>query len=90
MYQCSASCGHKHEKPSQEKKVEPQPIQHQIIDGARSAEMAKTINLKDDPIDWNLLLYFLLGTVVYYVACGPFTYLFSQEIFPSTDTGTAF
>jgi hypothetical protein len=68
--------------------VEPQQPQltHHLIDGARAAELAKTIKLRDDPIDWNFVLYFVLGTVTFYALSGPFAYFFSLDLFPSTDT----
>ncbi len=31
----------------------------------------KTITLKDDPTNWKLVLYFVLGTLVYYVLSAP-------------------
>ena len=88
MHQCS--CPHSHDQPKAcSKKIVPQPVQHQVIDGARVAEIAKSIQLKDDPIDWNLVMYFLLGTLIYYAACGPLAYFFSLDLFPQTDTGKA-
>ena len=86
MHKCS--CPHSHQQPQPcSKKVEHQPVQHQVIDGARVSELAKSIQLRDDPIDWNLVKYFILGTLIYYAACGPFAYFFSLDLFPQTDTG---
>lgn len=48
--------------------------------------MAKSIRLRDDPIDWSLVLYFVIGTALYYVACGPVAYFFATDAFPQTDT----
>jgi hypothetical protein len=48
------------------------------------------INLRDDPLDppsdWNTILYFILGTIGFYLLCGPITYIFSMEFWPNTDT----
>ncbi len=84
MHQCN--CPEKHSSQPQPKVV-PTPIQHQVIDGAKVAQLAKNIQLKDDPIDWNLVYYFVMGTIIYYAACGPVAYFFSLDIFPQSDTG---
>ena len=44
--------------------------------------------MRDDPIDWMLVLYFIVGTIVYYVLCGPVVYLFNQSsaYLPQYDT----
>jgi hypothetical protein len=48
------------------------------------------INLRDDPpdppADWNTILYFILGTIGFYLLSGPITYFFSMEFWPNTDT----
>jgi hypothetical protein len=46
--------------------------------------------LRDDPIDWNLVLYFVLGTLIFYACSAPIAYLFASGILPETDTGSDF
>jgi hypothetical protein len=45
--------------------------------------------LRDDPIDWNTIAYFVLGTIGFYLLSGPITYLFAMDIWPNTDTASA-
>lgn len=40
----------------------------------------------DPPADWNTILYFILGTIGFYLLSGPITYFFSMEFWPNTDT----
>ena len=84
------SCAHNNvvvqaEKKAVDVEAPPQPM---IIDSAKVAEIAKSIRLRDDPIDWNLVLYFILGTIGFYALSGPITYLFAMDLFPNTDTGS--
>lgn len=50
----------------------------------------KYIRMKEDPIDWKLVLYYIVGTIVYYVLSGPIVYFFSStsamEYLPQVDT----
>ncbi len=50
------------------------------------ANLSKSVKLRDDPIDWNLVWYFVWGTVMYYVCSAPVAYFFATDIFPQTDT----
>jgi hypothetical protein len=59
-----------------------------VLDTQKVTQISRTINLKDDPTDWSTVLYFILGTIGFYLLSGPITYLFAMDIWPSTDTGS--
>ncbi len=66
-----------------------QPINYTVIDNQRVSQIVARINLRDDPpTDWSTILYFILGTIGFYLLSGPITYFFASESWPNVDTGS--
>lgn len=95
MKNCSGACSHSSSSTTdskESKEVPQQQINYTVLDNQRVTQVVAKINLRDDPdppTDWNTILYFILGTIGFYLLSGPITYLFSMEIWPNTDTGSA-
>lgn len=50
------------------------------------------MRVRDDPINPWLVLYFLLGTIIFYLASGPLAYFFASstsEYLPNYNTGSS-
>lgn len=93
MKNCSCACSHSSsttEKKEAKEVPEHQPhISYTVLDDQKVTQIVAKINLRDDPpTDWSTILYFIIGTIGFYLMSGPITYLFSMEIWPSTDTGS--
>ena len=89
MRKCNNNCACAQSTVEPKKDQEQQQPNVTVIDSQTSISISNKINLRDDPTDWNAIIYFILGTIGFYLVSGPVTYLFAMDIWPNTDTASA-